>query len=152
MLDNGGTTTIPPAPNNYGVASNSDVNSQGQALNRCDRSSYKQLMYGGYNQRQGQYQNLPNRLRIVYDRNLPGSLIEDFTHPDAFKNGAGDVRVTAANAGFNCPQQGMTSTSGVPVDCSDTKLSKRDSEILSEPDANGNVNSFYEAGFSRGLG
>src|SRR5436309_9798856 len=88
----------------------------------------------------------------MYDRNLPGSLVWDFSHPDAFKNGAGDVRVNAANAGFNCPQQGQPGSLGPPVVCSNYMQNKRDSEIITEADANGNVNALTDAGFSRGLG
>jgi len=143
LFNNQGTNINPPAPNNYGVAANQPVNSQGGALNRCDRSSYKQLMYLGYNQRQGQYQNLPMRLRAPYDRNIAGSLIWDFTNPDAFKNSKGDVRVTAANAGASCTQA---------VNCADPTQSKLDSEGLSDPDAVANINSFVDAGYSKGLG
>jgi len=143
LANNNPTTRIPPIPDNYGVSHNAPVNSQGGGLTRCERSSYKQLMYGGYNQRQGQYLNLPVRVRTVYDRNFPGSLVWDFTNPVAFSNGHGDVRVIEANAAANCPQA---------VDCTNWNVSKRDSEILSDIDAQGNANAWSDAGFSKGLG
>jgi hypothetical protein len=143
LFSNEGTTNAQPYPDNYGVSANSAVNSQTGALNRCDRSSYKQLMYLGYNQRQGQYTNLPMRLRAPYDRNIAGSLVWDFTLPNAFSNAHGDVRVTAANAGQPCPQA---------VNCADPTVSKRDSETLSDPDAQANIGAFIDAGYSKGLG
>ena len=48
-------------------------------------------------------------------------------------NSYGDARVTEANAGAPLP-------------------GKRDAEILSEPDAMANVDSWYDAGYSKGLG
>jgi len=135
LFNNQGTTAAPPNPNNYGVAANQPVNNQGLGVNRCQRVSYKQLMYLGYNQRQGQYQNLPMRLRTPYDRNIAGSLVVDFSHPDAFKQAAGDVRVTSANAGAPFPAN-----------------FKKDSETLSDPDAQANSNSFADVGYSKGLG
>jgi hypothetical protein len=51
--------------------------------------------------------------------------------------------VTAANAGASCPQA---------VNCASQLQSKRDSEILSEPDAVANIDSFLDAGYSKGLG
>src|SRR4029077_15454838 len=105
------------------------------ATARCHRSSYKHLMYLGYNQRQGQYQNLMMRLRTPVDRNIAGSLVWEFTHPDAFKQAAGDVRVTAANAGAPFPSS-----------------FKKDSEVMSDPDAQANIDSFVDVGYSKGLG
>jgi hypothetical protein len=90
-------------------------------------------MIGGLQLRSAQTLNQPQRIKVMYDRNMPGSLIWDFTHPDAFKNSYGDARVTETNAGAPLP-------------------GKRDAEILSEPDAMANVNAWYDAGYSKGLG
>jgi hypothetical protein len=137
LFNNQGTTAAPPNPNNYGVMANQNIGNQGGGggMNRCQRSSYKQLLYAGYNQRQGQYQNLLNRLHTVSNRNMAGSLIWEFTHPQAFRQLAGDVRVTAANAGAPFPSN-----------------FKKDSETLSDGDALANANSFIDVGYSKGLG
>ena len=78
--------------------------------------------------------NLPNRIRVGWDRNLSGSLVWDFSHPDAFKQAAGDVRVTAVNAWAPFPGS-----------------FKKDSEKMSEPDALAYIDALYDAGYSRGL-
>jgi hypothetical protein len=120
FISNNNTTAAPPAQDNYGVAANAPVNNQGAGMYRCLRSSFKQLMGGGLNQHQGQTQNMAMRLKVVYDRNMAGSLLWDFSHPDAFKNSGGDVRVIEANAGAPLP-------------------GKKDSELLSELDAVANA-------------
>ena len=131
-LSNQGTNQPVPNPNNYGAAANAPVNNQGQGSLRCVRTSWKLLIMGNMGNG-GQTNNTASRLNVVYARNLAGSLIWDFSHPDAFKNSNGDARVTEANA-------------AAPL------LGKRDSELLSEPDALANVNAWYDAGYSRGLG
>ena len=131
-LSNQATTGVPPAPNNYGVAANAGVNNLGQGSLRCVRTSWKLLIMGNMGNG-GQTNNTASHINVVYDRNMAGSLIWDFSHPDAFKNSSGDARVTEANAGAPMP-------------------GKRDAELLSDPDALANVDSWYDAGYSRGLG
>jgi hypothetical protein len=54
-----------------------------KSLNPCLRSSFKHLVYGGYNQRQGQTQFVASRFRTYMS--MEGSVVWDWAHPDAFK-------------------------------------------------------------------
>jgi hypothetical protein len=54
-----------------------------KSLNPCLRSSFKHLVYGGYNQRQGQTQFVASRFRAYMG--MEGSVVWDWAHPDAFK-------------------------------------------------------------------
>jgi hypothetical protein len=60
-------------------------NSHGtKSLSPCIRSSFKQLVYGGYSLHQGQSLFAASRIKAYMHRE--GSQIWDWAHPDAFKN------------------------------------------------------------------
>ncbi len=83
-------------------------------LNRCMRSSFKALAYGGYRIRTGLTQSVASRIKLYSEREV--STLWDTGHPDAF-----------ANAG------------------------KYDVALLNEDDAALNIDSFSDAGYSKGL-
>lgn len=58
--------------------------SPGNSFNRCMRSSFKHLMYGGYRLRQGQSGGTSFRIRAYMNRE--GSQLWDLGHPDALLN------------------------------------------------------------------
>ena len=86
----------------------------GNSFNRCMRSSFKHLMYGGYRLRQGQSPGTAFRIRAYMNRE--GAQVWDLSHPSALLN-----------------------------------TGKRDTVLLDEADALLNLDSFTNAGRSRGL-
>ncbi len=60
------------------------VSHQTKSINVCKKSSFKHLVYGGYNIHQGQSQFVGDRIRAYWHKE--NSQLWDLSHPDAFKN------------------------------------------------------------------